>query len=92
MTPIERERYEAVLRRDGLKPDEVRAVMSQIVEGVMPKYEVGPCRHCDGQGSVMVPACMGSTFERCRHCYGNCTTSRIKVPNLPPSTRHGQEK
>jgi DnaJ-class molecular chaperone len=80
MTPEETSHIEDILRRDGLKPDEVRRVMSKIVEGVSPQYEDGPCRHCDGYGFIMVPACMGGTRESCYHCYGNGRTTRIKVP------------
>lgn len=79
--PIEETaRIEDILRRDGLKPDEVKRVMAKIVEGEMPDFEDGTCRHCDGNGHAMVQACMGFTIESCRHCFGNGKTMRIKVP------------
>jgi len=48
-------------------------------------YEKGPCRACGGKGSDFEPGCIGGHWEKCKHCHGRRTVTRLRLPWEPPA-------
>ncbi len=78
-----REDSREVLRSQGLTHGEVERVLAHLDAGNDLEYVEGPCRNCEGTGTVMEMGCIGYRTQECHMCYGNGTNYGIKVPECP---------